>query len=74
MTQRRSISKKENKSPVKSSRKSLLKLSQKGRNGDKYMTPNKDNITEMENMILTENVDKKRRSSRKSVAFRGKFF
>ncbi|KAL6423174.1 hypothetical protein ACFW04_010091 [Cataglyphis niger] len=68
MTQRRSVNKKENKNPVKSSRKSSLKLSQK--NGDKYMTPpNKDNITEVENMILTENVDKKRRSSRKSVAF-----
>lgn len=38
------------------------------------MIPNKGNITEMENMILTENVDKRRRSSRKSVAFNGKFF
>lgn len=72
MTQKRSVNKKENKSPVKSSRKNSLKLPQK--NGDKYMTPNKDNITEVKNMILTENVDKKRRSSRKSVAFNGKFF
>ncbi|XP_072766697.1 uncharacterized protein [Anoplolepis gracilipes] len=67
MTPRRSISKKENKSPVKSSRKSLLKLSQKDKN--EYMALNESNTTEMENMILTENVDKKRRSSRKSVAF-----
>ncbi|XP_029677356.1 disks large-associated protein 5 isoform X1 [Formica exsecta] len=63
----RRISKKENKSPVKPSRKSSLKLSQK--NGDNYMIPNKGNITEMEHMILTENIDKRRRSSRKSVAF-----
>ncbi|KMQ82421.1 disks large-associated protein 5 [Lasius niger] len=67
MTPRRSVSKKENKTPVKSSRKSLLKSSQKDVN--KYMTPNKGNITGMENTILIENVDKKRRSSRKSVAF-----
>jgi len=50
----------------------LLKLSQKDEN--KYKTPDKDNITEMRKTILTENIDKKRRSSRKSVAFSGKTF
>ncbi|CAL1680610.1 unnamed protein product [Lasius platythorax] len=58
---RRSISKKESKTPVKSSKKSLSKSSQKDVN--KYMTPKKSNITEI------ENVDKKRRSSRRRVTF-----
>ncbi|EFN73981.1 Disks large-associated protein 5 [Camponotus floridanus] len=66
-TPRKSVTKKENKDPVKLNRKSLLKLSEKDEN--KYKTPDRDSITEMRKTILTENIDKKRRSSRKSVAF-----
>lgn len=61
-----SINKEENKSPVKSSRKSLLKLSQK----DEKMTSSKNNIIEeVENVTSINN---KKRSLRKSVAFDGK--
>lgn len=54
---------------MKSSRKSSLKLSQKDKN--KYVTPNKSNTTEMENVTLIDNIARKR-SLRKSVAFDGK--
>ncbi|XP_012220205.1 disks large-associated protein 5 isoform X2 [Linepithema humile] len=63
----KNVSKKENKSPTKSHKKSLAKLSQK--DGNKSMTRDKDDITEIQDNILTENVDKRRKSSRKSVAF-----
>lgn len=59
------VNKEENKSPVKSSRKSL-KSSQKNEN----MTSSKSNIIEeVENVTL---IDKRKRSLRKSVAFDGK--
>lgn len=61
-----SINKKENKSPVKSSRKSVLKLQK-----DENMTPNKSNIMEVEDVTLIDSIIKKR-SLRKSVAFDGK--
>jgi len=47
----------------------LLK-SQKDEN--KYMIENKDNITEVQDIILNENVDERKKSSHKSVAFKGK--
>lgn len=62
--------KKENESPITSHKKSLLKLPKKAEN--KSIIENKDNITEMQDNILIENVDKRRKSSRKSVAFNGK--
>lgn len=65
MTPKKAINKEENKSPVKSSRKSLLKLSQK----DENMTSSKSNIIEVENVTSINN---KKRSLRKSVAFDGK--
>ncbi|XP_036149959.1 disks large-associated protein 5 isoform X1 [Monomorium pharaonis] len=66
MTPKRASINKERKSSLKSSRKSSLKLSQKDEN--KYMTPNKSNIIEEENVTLMDNIVK-RRLLRKSVAF-----
>lgn len=65
MTPKRSVSKKENKSPVKANRKSSLKSR---KSESKSILPNEDNITEVK-----ENINK-RRLSRKSVAFNGKLF
>lgn len=62
----KSVSKKENKSPIKLHKKSLSKLSQKDE--DKHRMK-KENVTEIQDNVLTENVDKRRKSSRKSVAF-----
>lgn len=59
-----SENKKENESPVKSNRKKSLKLSQTDKND--YTQPDEDNIK------VNKNIHKKRRSSRKSVAFDGK--
>jgi len=66
---RESISKKENKSPYpkSSNRKSLLKLQKDEKHH--IIMPIKDTTIEIEN---TSNIDKKRKSYRKSVAFNGK--
>lgn len=64
MTPKRgSISKKENKSPIKASRKSSMKLQK----DEKKHAESKDMRIEMENVV--SDIDKRRKSSRKSVAF-----
>lgn len=66
MTPKKNIDKEENKSSVKSNRKSSLRLSQKNEN----MTPKESDTMKMEDVTLINSI--KKRLSRKSVVFDGK--